>query len=100
MLAIVQPNGRRVCADCRWYFFQMKGNDYEKLAENDVAAQRAAVILSLIAGFQMMRQMIGLRSLARAEPDALKKILAPVFQMLIDGDRPARSKETLRRRSA
>jgi AcrR family transcriptional regulator len=64
------------------------------------AAQRAAVILSLIAGFQMMRQMIGLRSLARAEPDALKKILAPVFQMLIDGDRPARSKETLRRRSA
>jgi AcrR family transcriptional regulator len=62
------------------------------------AAQRAAVILSLIAGFQVMRQMIGLRSLSRAEPDTLVKILAPLFQTLIDGNRPARGKETLGRR--
>jgi len=63
------------------------------------AAQRAAVILSLIAGFQVMRQMIGLQSLARAEPDALLKILEPLFQMLIDGNRPARSGKAPRRRA-
>jgi len=29
----------------------------------------------------------------RAEPDALVKILAPLFQKLIDGDRPTRSQQ-------
>jgi hypothetical protein len=47
----------------------------------------------------MMRQMIGLRSLSRAEPDALVKILAPLFQKLIDGDGPTRSKQIPRRRT-
>jgi len=51
----------------------------------DLAAQRAALMLSLIAGVQVMRQMIGLPALARTEPAVLIKILAPVFQQLIDG---------------
>src|SRR5262245_15830996 len=50
-----------------------------------MAPQRAALVLSVIAGFQVMRQMIGLPALADADPEALKKILAPVFQLLIDG---------------
>jgi AcrR family transcriptional regulator len=62
----------------------------------DLAPQRAALMLSLIAGFQVMRQVIGLSALAEAEPSALIKVLAPLFQQLIEGAQPGgdnRSKE-------
>lgn len=48
------------------------------------APQRAALILSMVAGFQVMRQMIGLTALTQAEPETLVDILAPLFQALID----------------
>jgi AcrR family transcriptional regulator len=51
-----------------------------------LAAQRAALVLSLIAGFQVMRQMIGLPALATAEPKTLVKILGPVFQQLVQSE--------------
>jgi AcrR family transcriptional regulator len=54
----------------------------------DLAPQRAAVLLSLIAGIQVMRQMIGLPALAEANPADLIKILAPLFQQLVDGEEP------------
>jgi AcrR family transcriptional regulator len=64
-------------------------NHYQRMLTaslaGDLAAQRAALMLSLIAGVQVMRQMIGLPALARTEPAVLIKILAPVFQQLIDG---------------
>jgi AcrR family transcriptional regulator len=50
----------------------------------DLAPQRAALILSLVAGFQVMRQMIGLSALAAGEPGALLQLLAPLFQQLVD----------------
>ena len=50
-----------------------------------LAPQRAALVLSLIAGVQVMRQMIGLSALAEIDPAVLIKILAPLFQQLIDG---------------
>src|SRR6266851_4361544 len=53
-----------------------------------LAPQRAALVLSLIAGFQVMRQMIGLSALGEAEPKELVKILAPVFQQLVEGEQP------------
>jgi AcrR family transcriptional regulator len=53
----------------------------------DLASQRAAVVLSLIAGFQIMRQIIGLSPLTEADPKALVKILGPVFEQLIKGER-------------
>lgn len=52
----------------------------------DLAPQRAALVLSLIAGFQVMRQMIGLSALADVDPKALVKVLAPVFQQLVEGE--------------
>ena len=48
--------------------------------------QRAALILSLVAGFQMMRQSIGLGALAEAEPDVLANLLAPLFEQLVKGE--------------
>ena len=52
----------------------------------ELAPQRAALVLSLVAGFQVMRQMIGLSALAEAEPADLIELLAPVFEQLVDGD--------------
>jgi len=53
----------------------------------DLAPQRAALMLSLVAGFQVMRQMIGLSALAEAERSDLIKVLAPLFKQLIEGTR-------------
>jgi AcrR family transcriptional regulator len=58
----------------------------------ELAPQRAALVLSLVAGFQVMRQMIGLSALAEAEPAILVKILAPLFQQLIEGAQPSGDK--------
>jgi hypothetical protein len=44
-------------------------------------------MLSLIADFQIMRQMICLSPLTEADPKALVKILGPVFEQLIIGER-------------
>lgn len=54
----------------------------------DLAPQRAAVALALIAGIQVMRQMVGLSALAEASPADLVRILAPLFQQLVDGESP------------
>jgi AcrR family transcriptional regulator len=48
-----------------------------------LAPQRTGVMLALIAGFQMMRQMVGLSALAKAEPKALVKVLGPLFEQLV-----------------
>ena len=51
----------------------------------DLAAQRAAVFLALVAGVQIMRQMIGLTALADADPQELARVLMPVVAQLLDG---------------
>ena len=61
-----------------------------------LAPERAALVLSLIAGFQVMRQMIGLSALAEAEPAALIKILSPVLQQLVKGEQPSGDKSAMR----
>ncbi len=50
-----------------------------------LAPQRAAVALALVAGIQIMRQMIGLSALSKAKRKDLVQIIAPLFQQLIDG---------------
>jgi AcrR family transcriptional regulator len=56
-----------------------------KAMGGELAPQRAALALSLVAGVQIMRQMIGLSALAEAKPDVLVKLLTPLFQQLVDG---------------
>jgi hypothetical protein len=55
----------------------------------DLAPERAAVVLSLGAGIQVMRQMIGLTALATADPAVLRALLAPLVEQLIDDPRHA-----------
>lgn len=50
-------------------------------------AERAALILAMISGFQVMRQMIALPALAHADEDELAELLGTVFERLIQ--RPA-----------
>ena len=66
----------------------IESNHHQALMQalpGEMAPQRAALLLSLIAGFQMMRQAIGLSALADADPSILVRLLAPLFQQLIDG---------------
>lgn len=51
----------------------------------DMAAQRAALVLAVVAGVQVMRQMIGLSALTDADPEALQKLIAPMLKGLIEG---------------
>ncbi|HJY39141.1 MAG TPA: hypothetical protein VJ299_16815, partial [Steroidobacteraceae bacterium] len=53
--------------------------------QGSLAAQRAGVMLALIAGFQLMRQVLELPALAGAEPAALAKVLSPLFDRLLAG---------------
>src|SRR5262245_47439945 len=50
------------------------------------AAERAALLLAVVAGVQIMRQMIGLTPLAQCPPKTLAAILRPVIQQLWRGD--------------
>jgi AcrR family transcriptional regulator len=52
--------------------------------DGDHAAERAAVVLALVAGFQVMRQMIGLSALTDADPKTLAMLLAPLFSGLVE----------------
>ncbi|KHK03548.1 TetR/AcrR family transcriptional regulator [Desulfovibrio sp. TomC] len=49
------------------------------------APQRAALLLAVIAGFQLMRQIIGLSALTEAEPADLARQLEGLFQSLTQG---------------
>jgi AcrR family transcriptional regulator len=53
----------------------------------DLAAERAALVFAVVAGVQVMRQMIGLSALADADPADLKSILEPIFRALVTGER-------------
>jgi AcrR family transcriptional regulator len=54
-----------------------------KAVKGTHAEERAAIALSVVAGFQAMRQMMGLPALTDAKPEVLRAILTPVFRELI-----------------
>ena len=58
------------------------------LVKRSPAPQRAAVALSLVAGFQVMRQMVGLKALNDSSDAVLVRILTPLFEELLNGYEP------------
>lgn len=65
---------------------QIEANHQQAVAQDlsgDHRAERAALILALISGFQAMRQTIRLTALAEAEPEVLTKLLAQQFACLL-----------------
>jgi AcrR family transcriptional regulator len=53
---------------------------------DDHVAERAAIFLALVAGLQMMRQMIGLPALAKADPEVLVELLTPLIRVTMGAD--------------
>ncbi|GEP12812.1 TetR/AcrR family transcriptional regulator [Methylobacterium gnaphalii] len=49
----------------------------------DHPSERAAIFLSFVAGFQGMRQMMGLSALAEADPVVLVELLTPVIAEIL-----------------
>jgi len=65
---------------------QIETHQYKLLASvmrGPHSAERAGLVLAIVAGVQIMRQMIGVAPLAKADPRALVKVLAPILQQLI-----------------
>jgi AcrR family transcriptional regulator len=54
-----------------------------KALDGKLAKERAGLLLAVISGFQVMRQMIALPALANADEEELVRLLAGVFDGLI-----------------
>ena len=65
--------------------------------DGDLAPQRAGVILAVVAGFQVMRQLMGLSALAGADPGDLARILEPLFRQLLQAPPKGRRPPAKRR---
>jgi hypothetical protein len=48
--------------------------------------ERAAMFLAIIAGFQVMRQVVGISGLTKAEPSHLSDRLQALFEVLVKPD--------------
>jgi AcrR family transcriptional regulator len=53
------------------------------LLSGELAAERAALILALIAGFQVMRQLIGMKALTKANPEPLAEHLTSIIRLIV-----------------
>jgi hypothetical protein len=61
-------------------------NEFAEALKDSMPAERAAVILSLVAGFQSMRRVIGLSALSDTKPARLRKILTPIFGVRLENE--------------
>jgi AcrR family transcriptional regulator len=55
----------------------------QSIVKGTHAAERAAIFLSIVAGFQMNRQMLQLDALAEADPAVLIELMTRVFEAVI-----------------
>ena len=65
-----------------------------------LAGERAAIMLAVVAGIQVMRQVIGLSALAEAAPESLTALLTPLFDQLIGSPSQEPSARQTKRRVA
>jgi hypothetical protein len=62
----------------------------EALVEGPFPVERAGLFLALVAGLQVIRQMVEIPSLAEAEPAILEELLSPIVRLLVEqGSRTA-----------
>ncbi|GIF51091.1 TetR family transcriptional regulator [Asanoa ferruginea] len=65
---------------------QIEAHYHRLLSEalpGDLAPQRAAIVLAIVSGIQVMRQVVALSALSDADPDQLKALLEPLFRQLL-----------------
>jgi AcrR family transcriptional regulator len=56
----------------------------ESLVEGSFPVERAGLFLALVAGVQVIRQMVEIPSLAKADPKVLEKLLLPIVRHLVE----------------
>lgn len=56
----------------------------EAMVAGPLRAERAGLFLALVAGLQVIRQMIAVPSVANADPATLRRILEPVVRLLVE----------------
>jgi AcrR family transcriptional regulator len=56
-----------------------------QMLPGEEASQRAAMILAVIAGFQVMRQIVEITGLTQVAPDQLVQQLEAIFELLVKG---------------
>ncbi|PZQ62274.1 MAG: TetR family transcriptional regulator [Phenylobacterium zucineum] len=61
----------------------------ENALEGPLAKERAGLFLALVAGLQVIRQMMEIGSLAEADPADLERLLTPMIRAVIEGERGA-----------
>lgn len=61
-----------------------------KALDGKLAKERAVLLLAVISGFQVMRQMIALPALANADEAELVQLVADVFDGLIRSPAPTK----------
>ncbi|SEM19396.1 transcriptional regulator, TetR family [Luteibacter sp. UNCMF331Sha3.1] len=84
-LILLRSSGNpRAVAICREQIERHQQRRLASTVDATDAAERAAVALSLIAGFQFMRQMVGLGALDASSPDRLAAVLTPALAALLD----------------
>jgi len=66
----------------------------EAALKGPLPAERAAVFLALVAGLQVMRQMVQIPALAAADSDQLEALLTPLVRSLVEGEAQAFSATT------
>lgn len=84
LILLKSASNERAAAMCRDQIERHQQRDLAAAITADHAAQRAAVALALVAGFQLMRQMVGMEALINSQPEVLAAILAPALSAIID----------------
>ena len=56
----------------------------EQLIGGEHAVERAGIFLALVAGLQVIRQMIAVEALAGAKPETLEALLTPLIRQLVE----------------
>lgn len=83
LIVLKSATNPRAAAICREHIERYHQRQMESVVPGPDVAARAAVVLSLVAGFQLMRQMYALPALTGIKADDLVGILAEVLSPLV-----------------
>jgi AcrR family transcriptional regulator len=85
LIMLRSANNKQATAILRKKFERHFAQPLSELLYGEEASQRAAMFLAVIAGFQVMRQVVELTALTEAKPDQLIRQLEALFKLLIKG---------------
>jgi AcrR family transcriptional regulator len=85
LIMLRSANNKQATAILRRKFETHFAQPLSELLSGEETSQRAAMFLAVIAGFQVMRQVVEMAGLTEAKPDQLVRQLEALFKLLIKG---------------